>query len=305
MGKVAFIFSGQGGQYSGMGNDLYENSPAAREIFDVSERLRPDTLRQCFEGTAEELKETKNTQPDIYTVSLAAAAALESAGVRADVLAGFSVGEITALTFSGAVDRETGFDLVTRRGALMQAAGEERPGVMAAVFKLERAQVEALAAAYENVFPVNYNCPGQIVVSGAPDELEMFKADVKDAGGKAVQLKVSGSFHTPFMASAAAGFEKILTDVNIEPPRIPLYANRTGRPYEGSFKELLVEQVINPVLWQDIMEHMIASGVDTFIECGPGKTLSGFVDRLSADVAIYNVEDMASLEETLKGVAQC
>lgn len=305
MGKIAFVFSGQGGQYSGMGKSLAEASDAAKEVFEISNSIRPGTSEQCFSGSDEELKETKNTQPCIYTVDLAAAEALRASGVKADMLAGFSLGEIAALTYSGAVIPEAGFDLVCKRGRLMQVAGEKNPGVMAAILKLDREAIESLAKGYRNIFPVNYNCPGQIVVSGKEEEIESFKASVKQAGGRAMQLKVGGSFHCPFMSEAADGFKAILDEVDTAEPECVIYSNRTGRPYEGDIKELLYEQIKSPVLWQDTIEHMIASGADTFIEVGPGKTLCGLISKISGDVSTYNVEDAQSLDATLKGLGIC
>ena len=201
MGKIAFVFAGQGAQYPGMGQELAQCSPAAAEIFAKLDALRPGTSAQCFGGTDEELKETKNTQPCMFAVELAAAAALEEGGLRADMAAGFSLGEIGALTYTRAVDLETGFHLVCRRGELMQAAAEEQPTAMAAVLKLSNEEVEQICAQFAQVYPVNYNCPGQVSVACAKEQLAPFSAAVKAAGGRALPLKVRGGFHSPFMAS--------------------------------------------------------------------------------------------------------
>ncbi|MGN0969099.1 MAG: ACP S-malonyltransferase, partial [Oscillospiraceae bacterium] len=198
MGKIAFVFAGQGAQFAGMGRDLYERSAAARQVFDRVDAIRPDTSAQCFEGTDAELKETKNTQPCMFAVEMAAAAALTDAGIRADMTAGFSLGELAALTYSGAADLETGFKLVWRRGEWMQKASEQEPTAMAAVLKLTNEQVEELCSQFKQVYPVNYNCPGQVSVSGAEAEMPAFSAAVKAAGGRAVPLKVRGAFHSPF-----------------------------------------------------------------------------------------------------------
>lgn len=313
MGKIAFVFAGQGGQYSGMGKSLMEISPAAEEIFDISDSIRPGTSEQCFNGSEEELKQTVNTQPCIYTVDLAAAEALREAGIRADMLAGFSLGELAALTYSGAISREDGFKLVCKRGQLMQMASEKNPGAMVAVFKLSQEEVERLTAENGNVYPVNYNCPGQIIVSGRAEDIERFKFVVKDAGGKALPLKVGGSFHTPLMNEAYEGICSVIDEYKIGRPELDeetceetvLYSNRTGRPYEGSMSDLLCRQIISPVLWQSTIEHMIANGADTFIEVGPGKTLSGLISKISSDVNVFNVHDAESLENTLKGLGIC
>ena len=222
MGKIAFVFAGQGAQHPGMGQELAEISPAAAEVFQKLDALRPGTSAQCFSGTDEELKETKNTQPCMFAVELAAAAALTEAGIKADKAAGFSLGEIGALTYTGAVDLETGFHLVCRRGELMQAAAEEQPTAMAAVLKLPNEKVEELCGQFPETYPVNYNCPGQVSVACAKEQLAPFSAAVKAAGGRALPLKVRGGFHSPFMASAAEGFAQVLADCQVEEPKIPL-----------------------------------------------------------------------------------
>lgn len=296
---IGLVFSGQGAQYSGMGQSLAECSPAAKQVFDLAEAIRPGTTEQCFSGTKEELTITSNTQPCMFCVEVAAAAALQEKGIQADALAGFSLGEISALAWSGAVSLEEGFKLVTRRGELMQIASQERKSGMVAVMKLTPEQVEELCKGFHEVYPVNYNCPGQIVVSGAAEEMEDVKAAVKAAKGRAVPLAVAGAFHSPFMASAAAGLEEYLKGVAIQAPKLPLYSNYTAQPYEGDYAQLLSCQVVNPVRWQTIVENMIAAGVDTFIEVGPGKTLCGLIKKINKDVRTYHVEDEASLNETV------
>ena len=273
MGKIAFVFAGQGAQYPGMGQELAQCSPAASQVFQQLDALRPGTSQQCFSGTEAELKETRNTQPCMFAVELAAAAALEEKGLRADLAAGFSLGEIGALAYTGAVDLETGFHLVCRRGELMQQAAEAQPTAMAAVLKLENAAVEALCAQFPETYPVNYNCPGQVSVACAKEQLAPFSAAVKAAGGRALPLKVAGGFHSPFMASAAQGFAQVLADCQVGQPKLPLYSNKTGAVYDGDPKELLAQQIVSPVRWETIVRNMIAAGADTFIELGPGKTL--------------------------------
>jgi [acyl-carrier-protein] S-malonyltransferase len=265
----------------------------------MAERIRPGTTQQCFTGTKEELTETKNTQPCMFCVELAAAAALREQGIEADALAGFSLGEISALAWSGAVSLEEGFRLVTRRGELMQQASEEAESGMIAVMKLAPEQVEEICGQFNRVYPVNYNCPGQIVVSGAAEEMDGVKEAVKAAKGRAVPLAVRGAFHSPFMASAAEGLQETLKDYTFQQPRVPLYSNYTAQPYEGDFRQLLSKQVVSPVRWQTIVENLIAAGVDTFIEVGPGKTLCGLIQKTSKEVRTFHVEDEDTLKATV------
>lgn len=305
MGKIAFVFSGQGAQYSGMGRELFEQLPECRSVFEKADALRPGTSGQCFTASAEELSETKNTQPCMFAVEMAAAAALEKAGVRADCAAGFSLGEIAALSYTGVVSFEDGFGLVCRRGELMQSDAEKVESAMAAVVKLPAEEVERICSGLEGVYPVNYNCPGQTSVACRKDKLEELSALVKAAGGRAIPLKVKGGFHSPFMAGAAEAFGEAVRSVNVKEPEITLYSDYTAQPYSGDYAELLSSQICNPVRWQSIVENMIADGVDTFIELGPGKTLCGLIAKINSGVCCFHVEDCASLAETLKGVEVC
>lgn len=304
MGKIAFVFAGQGAQYSGMGRSLCEVSPAAQAVFDVADKLRPGTSQQCFTAPAEELSITENTQPCLYCVDLAAAKALEEAGVTPDYVAGFSLGEIAALSFAGVFTGEQGFDFVCKRAEAMQKAGEENPGAMAAVLKLKNEQVEELCAGFEKVWPVNYNCPGQLVCAGEKSQIEEFCGKVAEAGGKAVPLAVSGGFHSPFMESASQTLKEVLEPMELSEAKVPVYANYTAQPYDGTAKELVTQQVKNPVRWQETVERLVELGVDTFIECGPGKTLCGLIRKTAKGVKTLNVQDAESLQaalEALKG----
>ncbi len=302
MGGVSFLFSGQGDQFPGMGQNLYETYPAAREAFDLCESLRPGTLEQCFRGTAEELKETRNTQPCLFAMELAAAAVLEEKGIVSEAAAGFSLGEVTAAAFTGIVDRETSFRLVCKRGALMQAAAEQFDTSMAAVVKLTPETVQALCSRYSQVYPVNFNCPGQITVSGLAEQMTAFAADVKAAGGRAIPLKVGGAFHSPFMAQAAQAFADELANAAMSKGRMPLYSNVTARPYEEDPRTLLAKQIASPVLWERIIRNMADAGMDTFIEIGPGKTLTNMVKKILPQAKTYCVAEMETL---LKEVAGC
>ncbi len=302
MGKIAFVFAGQGAQYSGMGQSLCEASPAAKAVFDVADKLRPGTSQQCFTGTVEELSITKNTQPCLYCVDLAAAKALEEAGVHPDYVAGFSLGEIAALAYAGVFTEEQGFSFVCKRAQAMQKAGEENPGAMAAVLKLKNEQVEELCAGFEKVWPVNYNCPGQLVCAGEKSQIEEFCQKVGEAGGKAVPLAVSGGFHSPFMESASQTLQEELGIMELSEAKVPVYANFTARPYDETAKELLTQQVKNPVRWQETVEALHSLGVDTFIECGPGKTLCGLIRKTVKGVKTLNVQDRESLQAALEAL---
>ncbi|MBQ8935053.1 MAG: ACP S-malonyltransferase [Oscillospiraceae bacterium] len=304
MKKIAFVFSGQGAQYPGMGQTLADASSAAKTVFDLCDRIRPGTSTQCFTGTKEELTVTSNTQPDMFAVEVAAAAALVEAGITPDALAGFSVGEIGALAFSGALSVADSFRLVCRRGELMQEASDAADTGMTAVVKLSPAQVEALAAQFDQVYPVNYNSPAQTVCAGLSSSMDGFKAAVKEAGGRAIPLRVAGAFHSPFMASAAQGLTEELKKYTFTAPKYTLYSNVTGKPYEGveTYADMLSRQVISPVRWQGIVEDLIANGVDTFIEVGPGNTLTGLIGKIDPNVKTYNVDSADSLSATIQEV---
>lgn len=297
MGKIAFVFSGQGAQYSGMGKAMAEASPAAKAVFDMADSVRSGTSRQCFEGSAEELCQTVNTQPCVFAADLAAAYALTERGITPDSVAGFSLGEIAALAFSGMLSDEEAFRLVCKRGELMDKAARENPGAMAAVMKLTAAQVEEICRRFGSTYPVNYNSPAQTVVATAGENAGAFCQAVKEAGGKAVLLAVSGAFHSPFMAQAAQGLADYMKDITFSEPRTVIYSDVTAKPYEGDYKALVKAQVESPVRWQSIVENMIADGTDTFIEVGVGKTLTGLIKRISPEVRAFKAETPEDIDK--------
>ena len=304
MGKVAFLFAGQGAQHPGMGVGIVEASPAARAVFEAADAMRPHTFDQCRQGAKEELSQTANTQPCVFATDLACARALEERGVEPDVVAGFSLGEVAALTFAGAFSDKKGFELVCRRAELMAAAASAHPGAMRAVVKLDATRAGELAAEAArqtdgDCWPVNYNSPMQTVVAGSPVACEKLDELVREAGGRAMKVAVSGAFHSPYMADAAAGLAAALDGNEPAAMRVPVLANRTARPYPADPKaaaELLSAQVANPVRWTDTIRAMAEDGVDTFVEVGPGKTLSGLVKRTLEGACIYNVETPEELE---------
>ncbi|MBQ8850676.1 MAG: ACP S-malonyltransferase [Clostridia bacterium] len=301
MDRIAFVFSGQGDQFSGMGKDLYEGYGAAKEIFDLCDGIRPATSRQCFYGTEDELRETKNTQPCLFAMELAAANVLLSLGIAPAAVAGFSLGEVSALTFSGIADTETGFRLVCRRGELMQSAAESADTSMAAVVKLPSEKVIELCSKYSAVYPVNFNCPYQVSVAGLSSEMADFSSDVKAAGGRAIPLKVAGGFHSPFMNEASRSFAEELKKGDLGAGNIPLYSNKTAERYTSDVVSLLSEQICSPVRWEELVRNMIRDGIDTFIEIGPGKTLTNMIKKIDSDVRVYSVCEMDAILAEVEG----
>lgn len=297
MGKTAFLFSGQGAQHVGMGKELYEAYPSVRALFDAAEEYRPGTLHQMFDGSEEALQQTENTQPCLYLADIAAALALRECGLVPEAVAGFSLGELPALAFAGTYDALTGFRLACARGSYMAAAASQHDATMAAVVKLSDETVEKLCAAYPHVYPVNYNCDGQVAVAGERAELEHFYEDVAAAGGRSVPLKVSSGFHSPFMDEAARHFHAYISNINFRQPEIPAYSNRTAAPYGEDVRTLLFEQINHPVRWAKIMQELHAQGFDTFIECGPGSVLRRLAQKNLPDCRAYAVEDASGIDK--------
>ena len=293
--KVAWLFPGQGSQQVGMGRALCEKSATARELFEkADEILRRPISTICFEGPEELLRQTVNTQPAIFVVSLACLAAFrareESANLPAFV-AGHSLGEYTAAVAAGALSFEDGLSLVQERGRLMQAAGEENPGTMIAVLGLDEAVAREICSA-SGAQVCNVNAPGQVVIGGGPDAVARATEVAKSYGARRIMpLSVGGAFHTSLMQPAAEGMAAALAKTGFSAPRVPIIANGTGMPVsdvEGLQKELSY-QLTHPVLWQQSVEYMVAEGVNVFVEFGPGQVLSGLVKRMAPAASINSV----------------
>jgi len=307
MGKVAFVFPGQGAQSVGMGKDFYDAVPASRRIFEsADEVLGFPMTNMIFEGPDSELKKTFNTQPALLTASVAAFEAVREQGVTPDFVAGHSLGEYSALVASGVLSFEDAVGTVRARGEFMEQAVPGGQGAMAAVLGAER---EALAELCRSITAeghlvelANLNCPGQIVVSGSKEGVALVGERVKEAGGKrAIPLEVSGPFHSSLMKSAAEKLGGKLQPLHFSEPAIPVIANVTARPAASAeeIRGLLVEQVYSPVLWEDTVTYLISQGVDTFVEIGPGNVLTGLIKKTDKSVKLINVSSLDSLE-TLK-----
>lgn len=300
--SIAFMFAGQGAQAVGMGKDFYETVPAAARVFRMGEALRPGITALCFNGDSADLNRTENAQPSLFLTDLAIAASLRDAGVVPSAVAGFSLGEIPAMAFAGVMNEEDAFRFVLLRGDSMAKAAARHPGGMVAVLKLPPETVAALCRGFSEIWPVNYNCPGQVSCAGSLAEIDDFCTAVKNAGGRAVKLPVSGAFHTPYMEEVSSVLGGFLHNTALNAPSVPLYANRTAEVYPSDpsgIAERLTEQVCSPVLWEKTLHAMRERGTDIFVEVGAGSTLSGFVRRTLPDVKVLTVNDTASFHAAL------
>lgn len=311
--KIAFIFSGQGAQYVGMGKELYDAYPVCKNVFDrANEVLGFDIKNLIFNGEKEELNITENTQPAILTTSIAILSILKERGIIADITAGLSLGEYSALVASEAIDFDTALKLVKKRGHIMQEAVPLGIGAMAAVIGLGEDKIKLILNSISDAGTVeiaNYNTPNQIVIGGEKDAVNLAQVKLTEAGArKVIPLKVSGPFHTSMLNNASKELGEYLKDIKFNEPKLKVITNVTGDfiTDKNEINSLLEKQVKSSVKWSKTIEKMLEEGIDTFIEIGPSKTLSSFVKEISrnkkANVNIFNVEDLKSLDKTLEGV---
>lgn len=311
--KIAFIFAGQGSQYIGMGKELYDNILVCRETFDKARELLDFDIKELmFNGEKEELDITENTQPAILATSIMAMKALEEKGIRADVVAGLSLGEYSALVAANALSFDEAIPLIRKRGKFMQEAVPVGIGSMAAIIGLELNKIKLAlneASAIGIVEIANYNTHNQIVIGGEKEAVEKARELCLKAGARrAIPLKVSGPFHTSLLESASIKLKEELDKIEFKKPEVKIISNVTADFIENNeeIRELLYKQVKSSVRWSESINKMLDMGIDTFIELGPGKVLSGFIKEISREsglkVNIFNVEDIKSLNKTLEGI---
>ncbi len=312
--KIGYIFPGQGTQTVGMGKDIYEKYEEAKNVYKIIDNSLNENIEELtYEKTQEELNKTENTQITIYAMSMAILEILKNKGIKPEVAAGLSLGEYSALTTAGVISLEDGAKIVRTRGKLMQNLAPEGNWAMAAIIGLEDEKVEEACTKVNNGFvkAVNYNCPGQVVVSGEKEAVLQAMEYAKELGArKAIELKTSGPFHTEKLKDASVELRKELEKINFKDFEIPVIKNLNGMAYtkEDNMVEILSNHVISPVKFGKSIETMINMGVDTFIEIGPGKTLSGFVKKvckqMEKEVNVFNIENLETLESTLEALKQ-
>ena len=307
MSKTAFVFPGQGAQKPGMGKDFYDAFDTAKQIFeDASNWLSLDMKALCFEEN-EKLDLTEYTQAALVTTSLAMAHVVREKGLTPDVTAGLSLGEYCAIEMAGGMSLKSAVCTVRERGILMEHAVPAGKGSMAAVLGMKAEDIESTISSVDGVEIANYNCPGQIVITGKKEGVERAAELLKENGAKRViPLNVSGPFHSSMLKKAGQELEKILENQEISPLKIPYVTNVTGDfvHEEREIKSLLSRQISSPVKWQQSVENMILNGVDTFVEIGPGRTLNGFIRKINRDVSVYSIQTVEDMEKVIQAVKE-
>ncbi|WP_373212078.1 ACP S-malonyltransferase [Ruminococcus sp. 5_1_39BFAA] len=307
MSKIAFIFPGQGAQKAGMGKDFYDTYETSRQIFDqASQWLSLDMKELCFEEN-DRLDLTEYTQAALVTTCLAIEQVMEEKGLHPDVTAGLSLGEYCAIAAAGGMTVKDAITTVRKRGILMEQAVPAGQGSMAAVLGMDGAQIEAVTDSIEGVGIANYNCPGQIVITGKKEAVEEASLKLKEAGARRIlPLNVSGPFHSEMLTEAGKELGRVLEKTELSPLKIPYVTNVTAEYITdiGKTKELLAKQISSSVRWQQSVENMIAQGIDTFVEIGPGKTLAGFIKKISRDVRIFNVQTVEDVDKVLAEIGR-
>lgn len=306
MSRSAFIYPGQGAQVCGMGQDFYEQTETGKKVFDLATEILGFSLPElCFEKN-DRLDITEYTQAAMVTTSIAMTKVLEENGVKPDVTAGLSLGEYCALYAAGVMSEKDAIATVRQRGILMQEAVPVGQGAMAAVLAMDASAIEEVIADIDGVQIANYNCPGQIVISGKKEAVETACEKLKEAGAKrTIMLNVSGPFHSKMLTGAGEKLGEVLASVEVHKPQIPYVANVTAAyvTEADEVKPLLTKQVSSSVRWQQSVETMLADGVDTFIEIGPGKTLAGFMRKIDRSAKVYNVEKLEDVQKVVEALS--
>ena len=297
--KIGFIFAGQGAQYVGMGKEFYDHFPEAKAVYDQAQ-IDIDAKKVCFEGPEDILNETSYAQPCILTTSLAIAKVVEAHGIKPDYVAGLSLGEYSALTYANAFSISDAIQIVRKRGQLMSGALPKGTTSMAAVLAMEAQKIQEIIENIDDVTIANYNCPGQIVITGTKEAVEVASEKLKEAGAKRViPLKVSGAFHSPLLEDASLKLKEELGKYEIRQPDIPVIYNISGQEENGNLIDILTKQIKSSVYFYQSLQYMIARGVEAIVEIGPGKALSAFVKKTDRNIPVYSVDSIESLNKML------